>query len=96
MERARPVATDCCQIGRLGIFRKERRHAMIVMADDKTDTVSLIGLTWDEIWFLQAMLIRTTYESSNAEILQHADNMLTQTEAVAESICQPAEMADQQ
>jgi len=51
---------------------------MFVVHEDKSDTVSLCWLSWDEVFTLEAVLIWALYESKNDnELLDKIDDILT-------------------
>jgi len=64
---------------------------MLIIVDEKTDTISLCGLSWDQLFFLDAMLIKTIFETNNRDIRKNANQLLQACEAAEVSICENTE-----
>jgi len=59
---------------------------MIIIVDEKSDTVSICGISWDQLFFLDAILIKTLFESKNRQVRQNAHELLNACEAAELSI----------
>jgi uncharacterized membrane protein len=50
---------------------------MIVIVEDKSDTVSLCGLTWPQIFILTSTLMDASEETNRPEVRKVINNILT-------------------
>ena len=62
---------------------------MLIIVNDRTDTVSMLGLDWGDVLFLSALLINESALTKNTIIRDRADKLLEAFEAAGESICSP-------
>lgn len=56
---------------------------MIVIVDDKTDSISICDLTWADIFLISSLLLNKMVESKNPLTKKHADLLLTAFESAA-------------
>lgn len=61
---------------------------MQVLVNDNDNTVSFLGLSWQELFFIDHILIKTIYETHNKDVRQAAEQILNYCEAAVQSIAE--------
>jgi len=59
---------------------------MLVIVDDKTDTTSICGLEWADVFLISNLLLVRWFETKNPLIKKQADQLLVAFESAARDI----------
>jgi len=59
---------------------------MLIVVDDKTDTTSIYGLEWSDVFLISHLLLARSFETKNPLIKKRADQLLVAFESATRSI----------